>query len=85
MSFALETPVVVSPGDERKLFIDILSRLGANPQECSIQADVLTEGDLRGHHSHGLQLNRVNAKPEFKRIEDMLLSVVCPGLLQEDS
>ena len=55
MSFALETPVIVSPEDKRKLIVDVLPRLGANQQECSIQADVLTEGDLRGHHSHGLQ------------------------------
>jgi hypothetical protein len=85
MSFALETPVVVSPDDERKLNLDLLPRLGARPEECSIHADALTEGDLRSHHFHGLQLKRVNAEPEFKRIEDMLLSAVCCGLLQEDS
>jgi LDH2 family malate/lactate/ureidoglycolate dehydrogenase len=55
MSFALETPVVVSPEGKRKLVVDVLSRLGASHPECSIQAHVLTEGDLCGHHSHGLQ------------------------------
>jgi L-2-hydroxycarboxylate dehydrogenase (NAD+) len=87
MSFALETPVVVSPEDERKVIVDVLSRLGANQQECSIQADVLTEGDLRGHHSHGLQrlpvlaarikkgLIRVNVDPAHTWTADSVLSV----------
>jgi hypothetical protein len=85
MSFALETPVVISPDDERKLIVDLLPRLGARQEECSIHADVLAEGDLRSHHFHGMHLNRVNAKPEFKRIEEMVLGKVCCGLLQEDS
>src|ERR1700736_1628147 len=87
MSFALETPVVVSPEDERTLIVDVLSRLGASPPECSIQANVLTEGDLRGHHSHGLQrlpvlatrikkrLIRVNVDPEYIWTADAVLSV----------
>jgi L-2-hydroxycarboxylate dehydrogenase (NAD+) len=87
MTFALETPVVVSPEDERNLIVDVLSKLGANPQECVIQADVLTEGDLRGHHSHGLQrlpvlaarikkrLIRVNVKPACTWTADSVLSV----------
>ena len=87
MSFALETPVVVSPEDERKLIVDVLSRLGASHAECSIQADVLTEGDLRGHHSHGLQrlpvlatrikkgLIRVNVNPAYTWTADSVLSV----------
>ena len=87
MSFALETPVVVSPEDERTLIVDVLSRLGASPPECSIQANVLTEGDLRGHHSHGLQrlpvlatrikkrLIRVNVDPSYTWTADSVLSV----------
>jgi len=87
MSFALETPVVVSPEDKRKLIVDVLPRLGANQQECSIQADVLTEGDLRGHHSHGLQrvpvlatrikkgLTRVNINPAYSWTAGSVLSV----------
>src|ERR1700680_4933632 len=87
MSFALETPVFVSPEDERKLITDVLSRLGASQAGCSIQADVLTEGDLRGHHSHGLQrlpvvaalikkrLIVVNVKPAYTWTADSVLSV----------
>jgi len=87
MSFALETPVIVSPEGERKLIVDIPSRLGANQQECSIQADVLTECDLRGHHSHGLQrlpvlatrikkgLIRVYINPAYTWAADLVLSV----------
>src|ERR1700726_2344320 len=87
MSFALETPVVVSPEDERELIIHVLERLGANERESSVQADVLTEGDLRGHHSHGLQrlpvlatrikkrLIRVNSNPEYTWTADSVLSV----------
>jgi L-2-hydroxycarboxylate dehydrogenase (NAD+) len=87
MSFAHETPVVVSPADERKLIVDVLSKLGASPPECAIQADVLTEGDLRGHHSHGLQrlpvlaarikkgLIRVDCNPECAWTADSVLSV----------
>src|ERR1700737_4018144 len=87
MSFALETPVVVSSEDERKLIVEVLSKLGATPQEWAIQADVLTEGDLRGHHSHGLQrlpvlatrikkrLIQVNVTPEYTWTADSVLSV----------
>jgi len=87
MSFAIETPVVASPEDERKLIVEVLSKLGASQAECAIQADVLTEGDLRGHHSHGLQrlpvlatrikkgLIRVNSNPEFVWTADSVLSV----------
>ena len=87
MTFALESPVVVSSEDERKLIVGVLSKLGATPQECAIQADVLTEGDLRGHHSHGLQrlpvlaarikkrLIRVNGNPEYTWTADSVLGV----------
>jgi L-2-hydroxycarboxylate dehydrogenase (NAD+) len=87
MSFALDTPVLVSPEDERKLIVDVLSHLGASYAQCSIQADVLTEGDLRGHHSHGLQrlpvlvtrikkgLIQVNANPWYTWTADSVLGV----------
>ena len=55
MSFSLEKLVVISPEGKWKLLIDVLSRLGASHPKCPNQADVLTEGDLRVHHSHGLQ------------------------------
>jgi LDH2 family malate/lactate/ureidoglycolate dehydrogenase len=83
----METSVVVSSEQERTLIIAVLSKLGANQRECSIQADVLTEADLRGHHSHGLQrlpvlatriqkrLIRVNADPEYAWTADSVLSV----------
>jgi L-2-hydroxycarboxylate dehydrogenase (NAD+) len=87
MTFPLETSIVISSEDERKLIVYVLSKLGANQKECSIQADVLTEADLRGHHSHGLQrlpvlaarikkrLIRVNIEPEYIWTADSVLSV----------
>jgi L-2-hydroxycarboxylate dehydrogenase (NAD+) len=82
-----ETPIVVSSEAVRNVIIHVLSRLGANERECAIQADVLTEADLRGHHSHGLQrlpvlaarikkrLIRVNVEPEYAWTADSTLSV----------
>jgi LDH2 family malate/lactate/ureidoglycolate dehydrogenase len=55
MSFSLQKLVVISPEGKRKLVVDVLSRLGASDPECPNQADVLTEAEPRGHHSHGLQ------------------------------
>jgi L-2-hydroxycarboxylate dehydrogenase (NAD+) len=87
MTFPLETSIVVPSEDERALIVHVLSRLGANQQECSIQANVLTEADLRGHHSHGLQrlpvlaarikkrLIRVNVELEYIWTADSVLSV----------
>src|ERR1700676_4222618 len=87
MSFAIETPVVVSPAEERKLIAGVLSKLGASQAERFIQADVLTEGDLRGHHSHGLQrlpvlatrikkgLIQLNVDPAYTWTADSVLSV----------
>jgi LDH2 family malate/lactate/ureidoglycolate dehydrogenase len=91
MSFALETPPVVSSEDERKMVVDVVSMLAAGTQECSVQADVLTKGDLPGHHSHRLQrlrtsatrISRADAKPMFAWIEDTALSEVCGGLPPE--
>src|ERR1700722_7584177 len=87
MPFPLETPIVVSSEDERAIIIHVLAKLGASEQERTIQADVLTEADLRGHHSHGLQrlpvlaaltrnrLIRVNVEPEYNWTADSVLSV----------
>src|SRR6202051_4204877 len=87
MTFPLETSIVVSSEDERALIVHVLTRLGANERECPIQADVLTEADLRGHHSHGLQrlpvlatrikkrLIRVDAHPDYIWSADSVLSV----------
>jgi L-2-hydroxycarboxylate dehydrogenase (NAD+) len=87
MTFPFETSIVVSADDERALIIHVLTKLGASEREGSIQAGVLTEADLRGHHSHGLQrlpvlaariknrLIRVNVSPEFVWTADSVLSV----------
>jgi len=87
MTSPLENSIVVSSEDERALIGHVLARLGANQQKCSIQADVLTEADLRGHHSHGLQrlpvlasriknrLIHVNVDPEYVWTADSVLSV----------
>lgn len=47
--------VTVTAQEQMELLEGILRGLGATPEESSIQADVLTEADLRGVHSHGLQ------------------------------
>jgi LDH2 family malate/lactate/ureidoglycolate dehydrogenase len=39
---------------ERRLILDVLLALGADPEKAVVQADWLLEGDLRGHPSHGL-------------------------------
>src|SRR3984893_1458612 len=87
MTFPLETSIVVSSEDERAVIVHVLSKLGANARESSVQADVLTEADLRGHHSHGLQrlpvlatrikkrLICVDVEPEYLWTADSVLSV----------
>lgn len=87
MTFPPETSIVVPSEDVRAIIVHVLSRLGANERESSIQADVLTEADLRGHHSHGLQrlpvlatrikkrLIQVNVDPEYVWTADSVLSV----------
>src|SRR5215468_12511356 len=69
-------PVTVSRKEQMDLIVAVLRGLGANQEEAFIQADVWTEADLRGIHSHGLQrlpvmatriqkgLLKVNVKPE---------------------
>ena len=87
MTFPPETPIVVSSEDERALIVHVLAKLGANERERLVQADVLTEADLRGHHSHGLQrlpvlatrikkrLIRVNVDPDYTWTADSVLGV----------
>ncbi|MHA6795083.1 Ldh family oxidoreductase [Pseudonocardia bannensis] len=44
------------PADEhRRLTVAVLERLGTPPVAARAQADMLLEGDLRGHASHGLR------------------------------
>ena len=47
--------VTVSHKQQMDLIIAVLRGLGANEDEAFIQADVWTEADLRGIHSHGVQ------------------------------
>jgi L-2-hydroxycarboxylate dehydrogenase (NAD+) len=87
MPIPQETSIVVSAEDVRTTIIQVLSKLGASERESSIQADVLTEADLRGHHSHGLQrlpvlaarirkqLIRVKSEPDYIWTADAVLSV----------
>src|SRR5687768_13329691 len=72
----LTMAVIVSHKDQMELITAVLQGLGANKEEALIQADVWTEADLRGIHSHGVQrlpvmvtriqkgLLKVNVKPE---------------------
>jgi L-2-hydroxycarboxylate dehydrogenase (NAD+) len=69
-------PVTVSRKQQLDLIVAVLRGLGATEEEASIQADVWTEADLRGIHSHGIQrlpvmatriqkgLMKANVKPE---------------------
>jgi len=69
------------------LIVAVLCGLGANKEEAAIQADVWTEADLRGIHSHGVQrlpimasriqkgLLKVNVKPEKTWTTDSVLNV----------
>jgi LDH2 family malate/lactate/ureidoglycolate dehydrogenase len=69
-------PVTVSHKQQMDTIIAVLKGLGANEDEAFIQADVWTEADLRGIHSHGVQrlpvmatriqkgLLKPNVKPE---------------------
>jgi LDH2 family malate/lactate/ureidoglycolate dehydrogenase len=68
--------ITVSHKDQMNLITAVLRGLGANEEEAFIQADVWSEADLRGIHSHGVQrlpvmvtriqkgLLKVNVKPE---------------------
>src|SRR5262245_3917319 len=79
--------VIVSKKDKMDLIVAVLWGLGANEEEAYIQADVWTEADLRGIHSHGIQrlpvmvtriqkgLLKVNVKPERTWTTDSVLNV----------
>jgi L-2-hydroxycarboxylate dehydrogenase (NAD+) len=80
-------PVTVSRQQQIDLITAVLRGLGANEEEALIQADVWTEADLRGIHSHGVQrlpvmatriqkgLLKVNVKPEKTWSTDAVLNV----------
>ena len=46
--------MLVSADAERRYVQAIFARLSCSPDEADATAEVLTEGDLRGHGSHGL-------------------------------
>jgi LDH2 family malate/lactate/ureidoglycolate dehydrogenase len=87
MTSPQETSIVVSAEDVRATIFHVLSKLGASEREAAIQADVLADADLRGHHSHGLQrlpvlaariknrLIRLNAEPDYLWTAESVLSV----------
>jgi L-2-hydroxycarboxylate dehydrogenase (NAD+) len=55
-----QTPkITVEASKIRKLVTAVLLEYGADEREASIQANMLTEADLRGQHSHGLQRLKV--------------------------
>jgi LDH2 family malate/lactate/ureidoglycolate dehydrogenase len=80
-------PVTVSRQEQIDLITAVLRGLGANEEEAYIQADVWTEADLRGIHSHGVQrlpvmatriqkgLLKVNVKPERSWSTECVLNV----------
>ncbi len=69
-------PVTVTRQQQMDLIRRVLRGLGASEEEAYIQADVWTEADLKGIHSHGIQrlpvmatrikkgLMKVNVRPE---------------------
>lgn len=70
--------VIVSAVEQRALLEEVFRSLGATEEESTIQADVLTEADLRGVHSHGLQRLPVLAE----RIRKGLLRVASEPVLE---
>src|SRR5215831_2262396 len=70
-------PVTVSRKDQMDTIIAVLRGLGASEEDAFIQADVWSEADLRGIHSHGVQrlpvmVTRIqkkllNPKPKVKK------------------
>jgi L-2-hydroxycarboxylate dehydrogenase (NAD+) len=82
-----DTFVTVSAEDIREVIVEVLSRLRVSPAARAIQADIFTEADLRGHHSHGVQrlpvlakriakgLIRADAEPEYSWTAESVVSV----------
>lgn len=79
--------LTVSAAEQKTLIEEVFRGLGATPEEATIQADVLTEADLRGVQSHGLQrlpvlvervrkgLLRVASEPVLNWTSDAVLCV----------
>jgi LDH2 family malate/lactate/ureidoglycolate dehydrogenase len=80
-------PVTVFAEDQLELLDAVFRGLGAGEEASRIQAEILTEADLRGLPSHGLQrlpvlveriqkgLIRVDVEPEQEWTADAVLSV----------
>src|SRR5512134_2205149 len=80
-------PITVTHKQQMDTIIAVLRGLGATEEEAFIQADVWTEADLRGIHSHGVQrlpvmvtriqkgLLKVNVKPERTWSTESVLNV----------
>jgi len=80
-------PVTVTAKQERDLIVEVLTHHGAGADEAFVQADVLTEADLRGLHSHGVQrvpvlvermkkqLIKVKAVPEMTWTAEAVMNV----------
>jgi L-2-hydroxycarboxylate dehydrogenase (NAD+) len=64
-------PVTVTHKDQMDCIVSVLKGVGASEEDAFIQADVWTEADLRGIHSHGVQRLPVMVT----RIEKGLLNV----------
>ena len=47
--------VIVEASRLREVVTSVLEREGASRDDAAAQAEVLVEGDLRGHHSHGVR------------------------------
>lgn len=47
--------MIIAAEEERALIRSVLVSEGAPAEAAAVQAELLLEGDLRGHHSHGLQ------------------------------
>ncbi|MES2171185.1 MAG: Ldh family oxidoreductase [Actinomycetota bacterium] len=54
-SIAAEDVVIVDAGALVRTIVDALVANGASPTDATTQAEILAEGDLRGHHSHGVR------------------------------
>src|SRR2546422_5563950 len=80
-------PVTVTHKQQMDLIVSVLKGLGAREEDAFIQADVWSEADLRGIHSHGVQrlpvmvtriqkgLLKVNVNPERAWSTDSVLNV----------
>ncbi|MCU1583838.1 MAG: hypothetical protein JWM49_394 [Microbacteriaceae bacterium] len=84
---AVMEAVVVDAEDLRQVIVDALVAHGGTASDARQQAAILVEGDLRGHHSHGVRrlpvlvsrldngLIRSGVEPTFDWVTDSVLQV----------